>query len=225
MHRSRNREGVFFVIRQLTTMKRLLITAGPTREPIDPVRYVGNRSSGAMGAAIAAAALEAGHAVSLVCGPVSVEMPGGAKRVNVETAAQMLDATLRAFGHCDLLIMTAAVADYRPKFVSADKLERTGEITFVCEPTVDIVAAAGRLKGPDQRTVGFSLETGAGLSRAREKLVKKSLDLIVYNHADTIASPSIVPTLLYRDGRAESLQQMSKTDFAKLLVERSISLF
>src|SRR5665213_2640067 len=134
-------------------MMKILITAGPTREPIDPVRYIGNRSSGRMGAALAEAGLAAGHAVTLIVGPVSVAMPAEAVRINVETAAQMHEAAMREFPSHALLIMAAAVADYRPKSISRGKISRHGALTIECEPTQDIIAAAGRIKRPDQRTM------------------------------------------------------------------------
>ena len=130
---------------------RILITAGPTREPIDPVRYIGNRSSGRMGAAIATAALKAGHEVTLILGPVTAAMPRDARRLDVETARQMHDAVISEFPAHDLLIMAAAVADYRPRKAAGKKLGRVDSLVIECEPTEDIVAAAARTKRPDQR--------------------------------------------------------------------------
>ncbi|HZL33880.1 MAG TPA: phosphopantothenoylcysteine decarboxylase [Tepidisphaeraceae bacterium] len=205
-------------------MMKILITAGPTREPIDPVRYIGNRSSGRMGAALAEAGLAAGHAVTLIVGPVSVAMPAEAVRINVETAAQMHEAVMREFPSHALLIMAAAVADYRPKSISRGKISRHGALTIECEPTQDIIAAAGRIKRPDQRTVGFSLEGGGTLDRAREKLLAKNLDLIVYNSIATMESESIEPTLLWRDGRTASLPAGLKTQFAESLIRHAVAL-
>ena len=202
----------------------VLITAGPTREPVDAVRYLGNRSSGRMGAALAAAAVRAGHTPTLILGPVSAPMPD-VRRVDVETAAQMLDAVLGEFPRHDLLVMAAAVADYRPKSAQAGKLERKGSLTIECEATEDIVAAAGRVKRPDQRTVGFSLESTGGVARAREKLLRKSLDLIVYNPADTMNSETVESVLLYPDGRSEPLPSRPKSDFADILMARAAALF
>ncbi|MBA3272262.1 MAG: phosphopantothenoylcysteine decarboxylase, partial [Chthoniobacterales bacterium] len=132
----------------------VLITAGPTHEPIDPVRFIGNRSSGQMGAALAEAALAAGHQVSLILGPVTANMPQRVRRVDVETSRQMYDAVLGAFPAQDLLIMAAAVADFRPANPSAEKVHRTGKLTIELEPTEDILAAAGAIKRADQRTIG-----------------------------------------------------------------------
>src|SRR5205085_3990700 len=137
---------------------RLLLTAGPTREPIDAVRYISNRSSGKMGGSIAAAALRAGHAVTLILGPLTAPMPSGARRVDVESSADMERAVLAEFPSHDVLIMAAAVADYRPRHYTTGKLPRHDTLTLELEATPDIVAAASAMKRPDQRTVGFSLE-------------------------------------------------------------------
>ncbi|HXE53425.1 MAG TPA: phosphopantothenoylcysteine decarboxylase [Tepidisphaeraceae bacterium] len=204
---------------------KVLITAGPTREPIDPVRYIGNRSSGKMGAALAAAALKAGHLVTLILGPGTVPMPGGARQIAVETAAQMHDAVLREFPAHDLLIMAAAVADFRPRQIQPDKVSRTGPLTIECEPTEDVIANAGRIKRPDQRTIGFSLESASNLIRARQKLKRKRLDLMVYNPIATMESPSVGAILLWPDGRSKELSMLSKPDFARKLIERVPELF
>lgn len=205
---------------------KILITAGPTREPIDAVRYIGNRSSGRMGAAIASAAANAGHAATLILGPVSVPMPSVHRRIEVETAAQMQRAVLDEFPAHDLLIMAAAVADYRPKQLHAEKLARSGgTLTIECEPTEDILAAAGAIKRPDQRTVGFSLEMAGNLARSREKLVRKHLDLIVYNPTQTMDSHHVESVLLWSDGRTETLSARSKAEFAEVLVNRAGALF
>lgn len=204
---------------------RLLITAGPTWEPIDAVRYIGNRSSGKMGAALADAAQRAGHTVTLVLGPVTASMPPEARRIDVQTAQQMQDAVLAEFPDHDLLIMAAAVADYRPAATHPDKLARQGKLTLELEPTPDIVAAASRLKRPDQRTIGFSLEARGNLDRARLKLARKGLDLIVYNPTDTMSSETIEAILLWPDGRREDLPCRPKPDFADILLKRAIALF
>jgi len=204
---------------------RILITAGPTHEPIDPVRYLGNRSSGRMGAAIARAALAAGHQTTIIAGPVTVAIPSGAHRIDSETAAQMEAAVLNQFPHHDLLIMAAAVADFRPKAVSSGKIGREGSLTIECEPTRDIVAAAAASKRPNQRVVGFSLESTGGPDRAKQKLHRKRLDMIVYNPIETMNSAAVGAELIYRDGRSEKLGVMSKEEFAGVLVERVARLF
>jgi phosphopantothenoylcysteine decarboxylase/phosphopantothenate--cysteine ligase len=204
---------------------RVLITAGPTREPIDAVRYIGNRSSGQMGAALAHAAISAGHTTTLILGPVAAPMPSDARRIDVETAAQMHDAVIHEFPSHDLLLMAAAVADYRPKHVLSGKLAREGTLTIECEATEDILAAAGAMKRMDQRTVGFSLETRGNLDRSREKLLRKRLDLIVYNATDTMNSATIESVLLWPDGRSETLPSRTKADFADILLARAAELF
>jgi len=204
---------------------KILITAGPTHEPIDPVRYIGNRSSGQMGAALASAALTAGHAVTLILGPVAFPMPPAARRIDVQTAAEMHAAVLREFPSHHLLIMAAAVADYRPKQIHHDKLPRQGVLTIECEPTEDIVAAAAASKRPDQRIIGFSLESAGNLDRAREKLARKHLDLIVYNPTATMSSSTIEATLLWPDGRSEFLGVLPKQEFADILLDRALKWF
>src|SRR5438046_1726085 len=133
---------------------RVLITAGPTYEPIDPVRFIGNRSSGKMGAALASASLKAGHQVTLILGPVTAPMPDGMLRIDVFSSREMHEAVLREFPKHDLLIMAAAVADFRPKGARTEKIERGGTLTIELEPTEDIAAAAGKIKQPHQRTIG-----------------------------------------------------------------------
>jgi phosphopantothenoylcysteine decarboxylase / phosphopantothenate---cysteine ligase len=208
-----------------TSPMRILITAGPTREPIDAVRYIANRSSGGMGQGLAAAAIREGHFVTLILGPVSISMPKSAKRIDVETSREMHAAVLEEFPHHDLLIMAAAVSDYRPLGVHGSKLER-GEIqTIELEPTEDILAAAGAIKRPDQRTIGFSLVDKTDLARSVEKLQRKHADLIVSNPLETINSPTIEAVLLWPDGRSEELPCRSKPLLADKLLERAVALF
>ncbi len=204
---------------------RILITAGPTREPIDPVRYIGNRSSGRMGRAVAEAAVAGGHAVTLILGPVSLAMPDGVRRVDVETARQMLDAVTAEWPGHDLLVMAAAVADFRPRAVSDRKVERGGPLTIELEPTEDILAAAGRAKRADQRTVGFSLVDPADLHRSVEKLRRKNADLIASNPIETMDGDGVRATLLWPDGRVEKLGYRTKAAFADELVRRAAALF
>jgi phosphopantothenoylcysteine decarboxylase/phosphopantothenate--cysteine ligase len=204
---------------------RILITAGPTHEPMDPVRFIGNRSTGKMGAALIESSLKAAHLTTAIVGPISEPLPTGARRINVQTARQMLDAVLVEFPRHDLLIMAAAVADYRPATTSPHKLPRQGAWTLNLEPTQDILAEAGFIKRPDQRTVGFSLESGPDLDRVRGKMRQKNVDLMVYNPVATIASDSIQPSLLYPAGRVETVECRSKADFADMLLQRAVELF
>jgi len=171
--------------------KRILITAGPTQEPIDPVRYIGNRSTGKMGYAIAEAALALGAEVDLVSGPASIDPPRGTNLIGVKTAQEMFDAATPLFGSCDVAILSAAVADYRPRRVADQKmkkssddltigLEPTRDMTIGLEPTRDILKTLGEKKS-NQILVGFALETNNALENAKGKLQRKNCDLIVLN--------------------------------------------
>ena len=178
-----------------------------------------------MGAALASAAVVFGHEVTLISGPASITMPAATIRIDVETAAQMHQAVLTQFPAHDLLIMAAAVADYRPRQIHSAKLPRDGTLTIECEPTEDILAAVSQIKRSDQRTVGFSLETEGNLARAKEKLARKRLDLIVYNSIGTLDSDQIEPVLLWPDGRREEFTALPKEDFARVLIDRAAQLF
>jgi len=158
----------------------VLITAGPTREKIDPVRYITNRSSGRMGYALAEAALRRGARVLLVSGPTSVTPPGAAELTQVESAEEMRTAVLKLLPQSSIVIKTAAVSDYRPKAASAQKIKRTGPMSLELEPTADILAEIGRAK-ESQLVIGFAAETQNVLENARKKLGAKKLDAIVVN--------------------------------------------
>jgi phosphopantothenoylcysteine decarboxylase/phosphopantothenate--cysteine ligase len=158
----------------------VLITAGPTREPIDPVRYISNRSSGKMGYALAEAALRRGARVLLVSGPTALAPPTGAEVLPVETAAQMRDTVLAHAAESTVIIKAAAVSDYRPKSPAPQKMKRHAAFQLDLEPTADIVAEL-RARQQNQIVVGFAAETENVLENARKKLVSKSLDAIVAN--------------------------------------------
>ncbi len=158
----------------------LLVTAGPTREKIDPVRYLTNRSSGRMGYAIAQAALRRGARVLLVSGPAAIAAPAAAELTRVETTEEMLAAVLQLLPQSTVVIKTAAVADFRPKSAAQQKIKRKGEMTLELEPTVDILAEVARRK-TSQVVVGFAAETENALENARKKLASKALDAIVVN--------------------------------------------
>src|SRR5579862_1169017 len=162
------------------TGETVLITAGPTREKIDPVRYLTNRSSGRMGYALAEAALRRGARVLLVSGPTSLTPPGAAEVTQVETAEEMRSAVLRLLPHATIVIKTAAVADYRPKSAASQKIKRTGPMSLELEPTGDILGEIAKQK-QSQLVIGFAAETENVLENARKKLAKKSLDAIVVN--------------------------------------------
>jgi len=158
----------------------ILVTAGPTREKIDPVRYLTNRSSGRMGYAIAEAALRRGARVLLVSGPTSITAPGAAELTSVQTAEEMLAAVLKLLPESTIVIKTAAVADFRPKAAAGQKIKRKGAMTLELEPTADILAEIARRK-TSQLVIGFAAETEKVLENARKKLASKSLDAIVVN--------------------------------------------
>lgn len=161
---------------------RVLVTAGGTREPIDPVRFVGNRSSGRMGLALAAAAVRRGAEVTLIAANVALPAPAGVRRVDVETAAQMQAAAEEEFPACHLLLMAAAPADFRPVEAAAGKLRRGEEgLDMHFEPTEDILAGLSTGRTREQTIIGFAAEHGSGLERARQKLSRKGVDMIVLN--------------------------------------------
>lgn len=160
---------------------RFLVSAGGTREPIDPVRFIGNRSSGRMGLALAERAARRGAEVTLVAANVPLLAPPGVRRVDVETAAELTAALDREFSSADVLIMAAAPADFRPKGAAGEKIHREGELELDLEPTEDILAALAARRREGQTIVGFAAETSEGIDRAREKLERKGADAIVLN--------------------------------------------
>ena len=203
---------------------RLLVTAGGTREAIDPVRYIGNRSSGKMGYAIAAVAAERGAEVTLVSGPVSLAVPAGVKRVSVESALEMREAVLAAFPVTDVVIKAAAVADYRPEVVSEQKIKKnSANLTVALTKNPDILAELGKIK-TGQFLVGFAAETQELVANATEKLRRKNLDMLVANDVTLpgagFESETNIVKLLSKDGRVEELPQMSKQSLAGLLLDR-----
>ena len=168
---------------------KLLITAGPTREALDPVRYLSNRSSGKMGYALAAAAIDAGHEVVLVSGPVSLTAPAGAHVVKVESAQQMFEAVQAHLPHCQAAVFAAAVADYRPVQVAGQKIKKKDdEPTLHLERTPDILGSARSVFGFKGVLVGFAAETQDLVGYAQEKLQRKGCDLLV---ANDVSQPGI----------------------------------
>jgi phosphopantothenoylcysteine decarboxylase / phosphopantothenate---cysteine ligase len=203
---------------------RVLISLGGTREPLDPVRYLGNRSSGRMGAAIAAEALRRGAEVTAVAAATTVDPPAGARVVRVETAQQLYDAVLAEAGGQDVIIMAAAVADFRPKRVAEGKLKKDqGVPEVVLEPTPDTLAEVGRRRRPGQVLVGFAAETGDHLTGARRKLEAKHLDLVVLNHvegANTAFGADDADAYLVDADTVEELPGTSKAAIAARLLDR-----
>ncbi|HEY5334185.1 MAG TPA: bifunctional phosphopantothenoylcysteine decarboxylase/phosphopantothenate--cysteine ligase CoaBC [Solirubrobacterales bacterium] len=160
----------------------VLVTAGGTREPIDPVRFIGNRSSGRMGIALAAAAAKRGATVTMIAANVTLPAPPGVRRIDVETTADLESAAAAEFATTQVLLMAAAPADFRPEAAATDKLTREGSLDLSLRPTEDILAGLVTTRAPGQTIVGFAAEHGGdGVGRARAKLVRKGVDLIVLN--------------------------------------------
>ena len=163
--------------------KKILITAGPTQEALDPVRYLTNHSTGKMGYAIAKVASNRGADVILISGPVNIPVPNHVKIINIVSAKDMFEAVKKEYMNCDIIIKSAAVADYRPKFYNEDKLKKKdGELNIELEKTDDILKYLGENKKEGQILVGFSMETTNLIENSKEKLVKKNLDMIVANN-------------------------------------------
>lgn len=192
----------------------VLVTAGGTREPIDPVRYIGNHSSGKMGYALARAAADRGAVVHLVSGPVGLEPPEGVNLVRVETTAEMFRAVMELYPRVDVVVKAAAVADYRPRVRAAQKIKKEdGGLVLELEKNVDILLELGKNKR-HQLLVGFAAETEDLVNNARAKLVKKNLDLLVANDVTQpgagFGSDTNIVKLIFPDGRIESLPLMDK---------------
>ena len=200
---------------------KILITAGPTREYIDPVRFITNRSSGKMGYAVAQAALERGCEVVLVTGPVALTPPEGVRVIRVESAAQMAEAVKREAATCDAVVMAAAVADYRPAEFSERKLKKMpGDMMLRLERTEDILASLGEKKGPGQVLVGFAAETDDLLQNAADKLRRKNLDWIAANRVcDGFGADTDLVTLLGRNGEVVELPLAPKPEVARRMLE------
>lgn len=202
---------------------KLLITAGPTFEPIDDVRYIGNRSSGQLGVCLAAAGHQAGWNVTLCLGPVYRSPPAGFPVLRFETTAELERLLELHFPPCDVLIMAAAVADFRPRRADTPKLTRSaGPMTIELEPTPDLVAACAARKRPDQRIVGFALEDPSVLAtRAADKLRRKGLDAIVANPLETMGSGRIRAVLYTATGetlKPPTAGAIDKEAFARWLI-------
>lgn len=200
---------------------RVVVTAGPTREHVDPVRFLSNESSGQMGFAIAEAAAKAGHKVTLIAGPVHLDTPKGVKRVDVVSARDMHAALKEAFAKADALFMAAAVADFRPKRKLRGKWKKKedGKDDAVLElvKNPDLLASVARRKG-DRCVIGFALETSHGLRRAQEKLIRKNADYIVLNDASALNAKTNSVIVIDAGGEALRVTNKSKRDVAKALV-------
>lgn len=204
--------------------KRIVITAAGTREPIDPVRYIGNRSSGKMGYALAAQASKLGAEVVLISGPSSLPIPDGVEIIRVETALEMQEAVLAKFDNADVIIKAAAVADYRAQNTASHKIKKSeSTLTLVLEKNPDILLELGKRK-THQFLVGFAAETQDLITNAKEKLLKKNLDMIVANDVSLpgvgFNSDTNIVKLLYRDGKIEELPEMPKLYLAKTILDK-----
>lgn len=215
------------LLEQVTGMrgKRVLVSAGPTRESLDPVRFVSNRSSGRMGVALAAAAWRRGAEVTLVHGPLSVRPPVGATLIKVETTEDMRQAIARHLPETDVLVMAAAPADFRPAEVQEEKIKKRGVNDAVSlAPTPDILLETRALRKPGSITVGFALETQDLLQNAQDKLQRKGLDLVVLNDAREAGAGFEIETnrvtLVNRVGDPIDLPLMSKDDVADAILDR-----
>jgi phosphopantothenoylcysteine decarboxylase/phosphopantothenate--cysteine ligase len=209
--------------------RRILVTAGPCREPLDPVRYISNRSSGKMGYAIAQAAADNGASVTLISGPTKLAPPENVEFVSIETTSDLQKAVSSCFAKSDCLIMAAAPSDFRPAQASTKKLKRTSAgLSLALEPTVDILKALAPRKKPGQVVMGFALETDDELANAKKKLKEKKLDLIVLNSAREAGAGFEHDTnrvTLLQPGRSpEEWPLMSKKDVAERLIERVAKL-
>jgi phosphopantothenoylcysteine decarboxylase/phosphopantothenate--cysteine ligase len=195
---------------------KILISAGPTREKIDPVRFISNRSSGKMGYAIALAAKNMGHEVVLVSGPVNIPKIPDVTTIDVESASEMADAILGNSSSCDVIIMAAAVADYRPALYSEHKIKKLpGKMVIELERTTDILAELGKRKTANQTLVGFAAESQDLLENALGKMERKNLDWIAANLiSDGFGSDTNKITLLGKNGEKILLGPKSKEDIA-----------
>ena len=205
---------------------RILVTAGPTREPFDSVRFISNPSSGKMGFAVAAAAAARGHTVTLVAGPVGLPDPKGVRTVHVVSSAEMARACKTCFKDCDVVVMTAAVCDYRPARPARHKLAKSREpreITLV--PTEDILASLGRRKTRSQVLIGFAMEDRQPRRKARAKLDRKDLDAIFLNGPANIGSDQAEVQLLVRGEKWQPWPRASKKRVADRIVRLAERLY
>src|ERR1700722_2701236 len=229
-----SQEQIVAAVRETLHFKRdldgqtVLITAGPTCEDIDPVRYLTNRSSGKMGYAVAEVAARRGARVILVSGPTSLDAPAGVHRIDVRTTDEMHRAVAEKFPECSIAIFAAAVADYRPVAKLEQKIKRDKEpVTLSLQPTTDILATVAKNKG-ERLVVGFAAETQAVAENARKKLVAKNADMIVANDVTAEGAgfdhDTNIVTLFARDGRDLPLPRMSKSEVAQRVLDEVVRL-
>ena len=208
--------------------KKILITAGPTYEKIDPVRFIGNYSSGKMGFALAEECSRRGAKVVLVAGPVSLTCSESIQRVDVESCKEMYEAAVGEFPNCDAAILCAAVADFRPEEIAEQKIKRVGDdLLLKLKPTQDIAATIGTMKGEGQRIVAFALETNEEESNAQRKLEKKNADFIVLNSTripcTTFQADDNQITIINKEGK-KSYAKKPKTEVARDIIDELVSI-
>jgi len=207
---------------------RILITAGPTREPIDPVRFLSNRSTGKMGYAIAAAAALRGHEVLLISGPVNVPNPSDCRVISVETASQMYDEAMNYSKECDAAVMVAAVADYTPAETSPQKLKKSDDKDIKLKRTKDILGSMRKVFGFDGVLVGFAADTEELRENALSKMQRKGCDFIVANDVSRkdigFESDHNEVTVFHSDGSKNHIKKCSKRDIAEKILDKIESL-
>jgi phosphopantothenoylcysteine decarboxylase/phosphopantothenate--cysteine ligase len=204
--------------------KTVLVTAGPTREAIDPVRFISNNSTGKMGFAIAERAAKRGAKVHLVSGPVNLDTPYGVERHNVISAEEMLEKVMELFSECDIAIKAAAVADYAPETVFSQKVKKTDDsLELKLKKNPDILYELGKIKG-DKILVGFAMETEKLIENAELKVKKKNLDFIVANDLNKVgagfAADTNVVEIIDREGNIESIPLKKKAEVADIILDR-----
>jgi phosphopantothenoylcysteine decarboxylase/phosphopantothenate--cysteine ligase len=219
----------FFKEKQDFSEKKILVTAGPTYEAIDPVRFIGNRSSGKMGIAIAEALARRGAAVTLILGPSKLSVADTVNTIRVESAQAMYEAALQHFPQSDLAVLAAAVADYRPKNVAVEKIKKSDAAFFIeLEKTQDIAASLGKIKRSGQYIVGFALETNDELEHAKAKLVKKNFDFIVLNSLRDAGAgfnfDTNKITILHKDNKRTDFELKTKLEVADDIVQEIAAL-
>jgi len=220
----------FFSVKKKLKNKRILVTAGPTYEPIDPVRFIGNYSSGKMGYALANELAEQGAEVILISGPTALTINNpSVKKIDVQTADEMFDATVKYFKNCDAAIMSAAVADYKPAQRYRQKVKRNNDkLAISLEPNKDIAAHLGKIKKKNQVIVGFALETNDEIKNATQKINTKNLDFIVLNSLKDEGAGFGVNTnkisIIDNKGKVEKFNLKSKNEVAVDIVKKLMSL-
>ena len=217
-----------YTVRKDLQGKTILITAGPTYERLDPVRFIGNYSSGKMGFALAEDCLQRGAKVILIAGPVSLTCSAAIERIDVESCNEMYDATVREYPKCDAAILCAAVADFRPQQIANHKIKREGDnLTLTLIPTQDIAATIGKMKSEKQRLVVFALETNEEERNARKKLERKNADFIVLNSTripgTTFQSDDNQITIISKD-RKKVYDKKPKSEVARDIIDELVSL-